>query len=141
VVLLLPPALLALDLTAPDELAVALLVLHHHLSPMSPSTAQILTSVSPVTVGIAPPPGGSQNASLGVHRAVVGTGLDVHEGPFADGKCRRTVSHATSEPLAGLSPLQAGDLHGGLVVLLLQIVPDVRKPGQTPPAGLEVTAA
>ena len=30
-VLLLPPALLALDLTAPDELAVALLVLHHHL--------------------------------------------------------------------------------------------------------------
>ena len=35
-----------------------------YLSPMSPSTAQILTSVSPVTVGIAPPPGGSQNASL-----------------------------------------------------------------------------
>ena len=31
VVLLLPPALLALDLTAPDELAVALLVLYHHL--------------------------------------------------------------------------------------------------------------
>ena len=28
---LLPATLLALDLTAPDELAVALLVLHHHL--------------------------------------------------------------------------------------------------------------
>ena len=86
-------------------------------------------------------------ADLRVVRAVVRAGLDVDQRSLAHRELHSVVprpsrtSQSSPEPTAWLPGLNPWNLHGWLVVLLLQVVSDVRKPREAPPASLEFATA
>jgi len=84
VVMLPSSTLLAPNLAAPDKLTVTLLVLHHHLCLVSPPTAEKVAPVTPLAVGVAPPPHRAYDPRLEIICAVVRAWLDVDQGLLVD---------------------------------------------------------
>ena len=80
-------------------------------------------------------------ADLRVVRTIVRAGLDINQWSLAHRELHRLLHQPSSESTTWLLVLKPGNLHCWLVVLLLQVVSDVSKPREAPPASLEFATA
>ena len=132
-------ALLAADVAAPVEDAVALLLPLLRPRVVAPPAAQQVAAVDAVRREVAGAVAGAEGARLGVGVAEVGRGLVVDQVGVRGRLEVVVLGPQRLHPAAGLLVLLHHHLRGA-VVLVLHVVPDHPEVGLGPPAGLDLAA-
>lgn len=133
-------ALLAADVAAPVEDAMAFLLPLLRPRVVAAATAQQIAAVDAMRGDIASPVPGAEGARLWVGFTKVGGVLIIDEVPLGGGLEERILGPQSLHPASGLPVLLHHHL-GGAVVLVLEEVANGAEVGLGPPAGLHLTAA
>lgn len=133
-------ALLAADVAAPVEDAMAFLLPLLRPRVVAAATAQQITAVDAVRGDIASPVPGAEGARLWVGFTKVGGVLIIDEVPLGGGLEERILGPQSLHPASGFPVLLDHHL-GGAVVLVLEEVANGAEVGLGPPTGLHLTAA
>lgn len=132
--------LLAADIAAPVEDAMAFLLPFLRPRVVAPATAQQIAAIDAVGGDIASPVPGTKGARLWVGLTKVGGVLVVDQVPLGGWLEERVLSPQGLHPASGLTVFLHHHL-GGTVVLVLEEVANGTEVGLGPPAGLHLAAA